>query len=175
MLTSTAKEFIGALRSSCSVKFGQGCCISKSVLNNSSCCVGVFTRCGENTRMFFFGGARWASLVHMGFLEVRGETSINLESRLVVTKELTNMFYLPLTVLPGPAECVSLDLLNVEQFLLDGEWLELRYCSVNTISRAAYEHVHRARWSRFMRATIELIELLRTRECTTASEAFNVD
>ena len=34
---------------------------------------------------------------------------------------------------------------------------ELRYCPNNTISRAAYEHVHRSRWSRYMRATIELL------------------
>ena len=45
----------------------------------------------------------------------------------------------------------SLDLLNVRQFLFDGEWLELRYCSVSAIHHTAYEYAHRAR---FMRATI---------------------
>ena len=62
------------------------------------------------------------------------------------------------------ARLFSSQLLNVVQFLLDGEWLELRNCSINTINRSAYEHVHRSRWLRFMRATIELIELPRTRE-----------
>ena len=48
--------------------------------------------------------------------------------------------------------------------LLDGEWLELRHCPINTISRAAYEPVnatnrtvdecaHRSRWLGHMRAT----------------------
>ena len=40
---------------------------------------------------------------------------------------------------------------------------------------AAFEQVHRSRWSRFMRATIELIGLPRTRESAVASEAFNLD
>ena len=64
----------------------------------------------------------------------------------------------------------SLDHLNVVQLL--GEWLELRCYPVNTISRAAYELVHWARWSRFRRATMELTGLLPTRECATVSEAF---
>ena len=49
-------------------------------------------------------------------------------------------------------------------FLLDGESLELRHCPINTINRAAYEHIHRSRWLRFTQAMIELIEVLRTRE-----------
>ena len=55
------------------------------------------------------------------------------------------------------ARLFSLNHLNVVPSLLDGEWLELRRCPINTINRAANEHVHRSRWSRFMRATIELI------------------
>ena len=58
------------------------------------------------------------------------------------------------------------DLFNVVPLLLDGEWLELRHCPINTINRAAYEHGHRSRSSRFMRAT---------GECAFASEAFHLD
>ena len=63
------------------------------------------------------------------------------------------------------AHLFSTDLLNVVPLLIDGEWLELRHCTINTINRAACKHVHRSRWSRFMRATIKLIGLPRTREC----------
>ena len=41
----------------------------------------------------------------------------------------------------------SLDLVTVVQFLLDGEWVELRYCPVNAINRTAYEYARRARWA----------------------------
>ena len=41
----------------------------------------------------------------------------------------------------------SLDLVTVVQFLLDGEWVELRHCPVNAINRTAYEYARRARWA----------------------------
>ena len=36
----------------------------------------------------------------------------------------------------------SLDLIDVVQFLFDGDWLELRICPASAISRAAYGHSH---------------------------------
>ena len=71
------------------------------------------------------------------------------------------------------AHLLSTNLLNVVP-LFDGEWLELRHCSITT-NRAANQHVHRSRWSRFMRATIELLAVPRTRECAVASEALDLD
>ena len=59
--------------------------------------------------------------------------------------------------------------------LLDGERSELGYCPINTINRVAYEHIHRLRWSKYMRATIELLGLPRTCECAVSSEASNLD
>ena len=75
------------------------------------------------------------------------------------------------------ARLFSSDLLNAVPFLLDGECLELRHCPVNTISRAACEHVHHSRWLRFTRATIELFGPPRTceRAIAIACEAFNLD
>ena len=66
----------------------------------------------------------------------------------------------------------SMDLLNVVPLLLDGEWLELRYCPFNAINRAAFEHVHRPHWLSYMRATMELPGHPRTCERVVASEAF---
>ena len=52
------------------------------------------------------------------------------------------------------ARLFSMDLLNVVSLFVDGEWLELRHCPTDTINRAAYEHVHRSRLSRFMLAVL---------------------
>ena len=38
--------------------------------------------------------------------------------------------------------------LDVVQFLFDGDGLELRICPVSAVGRAAYGHSHRARWWR---------------------------
>ena len=70
------------------------------------------------------------------------------------------------------AHLFSMEVLNVVPLLLDGEWLELRRCSINTSNRAAFEHVHRSRWTRFLRAKIGLLGLPRTCECAVACEAF---
>ena len=69
----------------------------------------------------------------------------------------------------------SMDLLNLVPLSLDGEWLELRYCVLDTINCAACECLHRSRWLSYMRATIDLLGLPRTCECAVACEAFDLD
>ena len=72
------------------------------------------------------------------------------------------------------ARLFSMNFLNVVPLLLDGEWLELRNCPSNTINRTAFEHVHRSRWLRYLRATIELLWLPRTCEGAVACETFKL-
>ena len=64
-----------------------------------------------------------------------------------------------------------MDLLNDVPLLLDGQWLELRYCPVNAINRAACENVHWSRWLAYMRDVIKLLRLPRTCERAAACEA----
>ena len=59
--------------------------------------------------------------------------------------------------------------------LLDGEWLELRFCPINDINRDVYERVHPTRWLGYMRTTIELLGLPRTSERAAAYEALHLD
>ena len=52
--------------------------------------------------------------------------------------------------------------LDVVQFLFDGDWLELRICPMRIVSRVAYGSSHRARWWRYMRATVERLGFFRS-------------
>ena len=64
-------------------------------------------------------------------------------------KQAPFFFWAATSLRTAHARSFSQDLLNVVPLLLDGEWLELRFCPIDTNNRAAYEHVHRSRWSRF--------------------------